>query len=112
MNINGTGARNITNNSATEHSPTWSPDGSRIAYVAVVGSGPFVATINPDAIDPPTTVTRMTYGTWTGKELAWSPRSDKLAYASNNQIRVMNLDGTGDVLVAQGVSPAVVQTCS
>ena len=33
------------------------------------------------------------YPLWNGTELSWSPKSDRLAYSYNNQIRVMNLDG-------------------
>jgi Tol biopolymer transport system component len=39
MNLDGTGVRNLTNSEASERSPAWSPDGSRIAFARENESG-------------------------------------------------------------------------
>ena len=49
--IDGSDRQRLTNNSWDEVSPSWSPDGSRIAYVSYAAEGPRVYTMTPDGAD-------------------------------------------------------------
>ena len=39
MNADGTGQTNLTNSTAADHVPAWSPDGTKIAFAKEVGDG-------------------------------------------------------------------------
>src|SRR5687768_8238890 len=48
MNPDGTGQVNLTNNPATEQNPTWSPDGTRIAFDSGPQGAERIVVINAD----------------------------------------------------------------
>jgi TolB protein len=72
--------------------PTWSPDGSQIAFVA----GSTLSIMNSDGSN----VTSLNVSV--GEGISWSPDGSKLLYATpqqggaNTQIRVINVDGSED----------------
>ena len=111
MNIDGSNPTDILNDStatSTDLQPSWSSDGTRIAFAANrstgVGLGPHDAwTMNADGSN----LTQLTFGGQFGLETAWSPDDSKIAYVvttSPNQIRVINTDSTGQTQLTSSAS--------
>jgi Tol biopolymer transport system component len=66
--------------------PTWSPDGTRIAFNGWIGSGTGLYTINRDGSDPaPILGPVQGIGTF---DPAWSPDGSTIAYIGSTDIRV------------------------
>ena len=74
--------------------PTWSPDGSRIAYASLHGQEWDVHVINADGSGG----RRLTTAAGMDWEPAWSPDGSRIAFVSkrdgNNEIYVMDADGS------------------
>ena len=91
MNADGSGVTRLTNNPAWDEFPSWSPDGSRIAFSSDRAGDPNIYVMNADGSG----VTRLT------NELAfhfaprWSPDGSRIAFWSTGDIYVMNADGSG-----------------
>ncbi|MGB1377618.1 MAG: TolB family protein, partial [Miltoncostaeaceae bacterium] len=112
MNADGSSPRMLSKSGVN---PSWSPDGTRIAFTDGVSGGSLLDTdvfvIRPDGQgranltnDPK------------GKEQypTWSPDGSRIAYSTDvtgrDQIRIMNADGSGQsvvtALAGQNVEPA------
>jgi TolB protein len=88
MNDGGASQRRLIRSSAWEGSPTWSPDGRRIAFERS-GDGVWVA--NADG-----TGERQVMAASVTLGLTWSPNGKRIAYGRfGGGIWVMNADGTG-----------------
>jgi TolB protein len=92
-NADGTGLAPIARPraSAGEMLPTWSPDGTRLAYVDYNED---IYTMNLDGSN----VTRLTQNAKRNLDPAWSPDGKQIAFTSNRagdlEIYVMNADGS------------------
>jgi Tol biopolymer transport system component len=102
MNADGTNQTRLTNSTAIDAAPEWSPDGNKIAFASdrdnVFSGCPEIYVMNPDG----SALTRLTNNPAFDESPIWSPDGSKIAFMSsrddpdNNvrQIYVMNADGT------------------
>ncbi len=107
MNADGSAPKNLTNNrnKGEDQWPTWSPDGSKIAFEARKDGGPCaVYTMDADGSN----VKALTEIKW-GSEyhsLRWSPDGKRILFMDSfDKILVMGADGSGLAEVAKGKSP-------
>lgn len=80
--------------------PSWSPDGSRLAYVGGSDSGSHIYTISSSGGSP----TRLASTSGVHSAPQWSPDGLRLTFAVNGDVHVVNVDGTGLINVTR--SPA------
>lgn len=102
-NVDGTNIRRLTNDDAGDYQPSWSPDGSRIAWVSSRTGLLNIFTMRPDGSDvQQLTFTRMADPLpGSGQSVArpaWSPDGQRIAYTvgvdGGAQLWVMNADGS------------------
>jgi Tol biopolymer transport system component len=99
MNADGNDQTRLTDNSASDGDPSWSPDGTKIA---------FDSTIDEDGnrdiyimnADDGSGQTRLTDDPAFDTDPSWSPDGTKIAFSSNreddnSEIYIMNSDGSG-----------------
>ena len=104
MNADGSDRHLVVNGDTTlsgiNQEPSWSPDGTQLAFLVHLNGANQIAKVNADG----TGFTPLTSFT-SGDQLypAWSPDGSKIAYESNRssafKIYVMNADGTNDTLL-------------
>lgn len=94
MNMDGSNLVNLTNHSAYDYSPAWSPDGERIAFVSGRDGLSNVYVMGADGMGQ----TRLTDHPASDYDPVWSPDGTKIAFISNrdenNEVYVMNDDGS------------------
>ncbi len=97
MNPDGSGVTNLTNNAAIDWFPSWSPDGTRIAFQSDRDGVGEIFTMSSDGSDPINVTNNPNLDGWA----SWSPDGERIAFVSdrdgNYEIYVMNADGTGQV---------------
>lgn len=95
MNEDGTRQRNLTNHPASDASPEWSPDGTKILFASNRDGQSELYVMNADGSGQ----TRLTYGGGVyGENHRWSPDGSRILFVSahegNHEIYVMNADGS------------------
>jgi Tol biopolymer transport system component len=116
INVDGTGLTRLTQNPLNDREPSWSPDGSQIAYSSGQDEtnfgAPEIYKMNPDG----TNQTRLTSsaGAPGDHHPNWSPDSQTIVFSSardfgNEDVWVMNADGSNQSRVttnaARGLFP-------
>lgn len=95
--------RNLTNHPANDNSPTWSPDGLKIAFVSDRLGARAIFVMNADGSD----ARRLVPGAFEDFSPAWSPDGTRIAFARKTgtfeaQIFVAAADGSGAVAITAG----------
>ena len=104
----GSGPINLTNRRGWEDYPSWSPDGSRIAFSSDWAAFDFVANVyvtTPDGATPTLVSGGFVedyFPTWLpdGQRLAYTNCPWAFNYCSSSALRVMKADGTGVIHLA------------
>ena len=90
MGTNGKNVRRVFEKVARRQSPTWAPDGKRIAYLDYGEWAIYIADIDGGEVK------RIAMTGKTGGEPAWSPDGSEIAYVfredRNYQIRIINIE--------------------
>ncbi|MBI5944894.1 MAG: PD40 domain-containing protein [Chloroflexi bacterium] len=97
MKADGSEMKNLTNNPATDDSPAWSPDGTRIAFVSDRDGGREIYLMNADG----SSVRKLTDSSTFNDHFTWSPDGTKIVYFSvedylfdDGNLMIMNADGS------------------
>jgi len=95
MNADGTNQTRLTSNTDPDEAPSWSPDGSKIAYVSGSAyNSEEIFVMNYDGSGQ----TRLTNNSISDRHPDWSPDGTRITFASNRdgnfEIYIMNADGT------------------
>lgn len=93
MKADGTDAKRLTDTAGNVFSPSWSPDGTQIAFVTDRDGNPEIYTMNSDG----TKIRRLTNNGINDLDPQWSPDGSKIVFVSerdgNREIYVMNTNG-------------------
>jgi len=87
MAADGTGARKLTSDPALDLSPSWSPDGKRLAFVSDRAGTPQIYLMNADGSG----VRRLTFQGNYNQTPQWSPRGDLLAFTARDERKVFDV---------------------
>jgi Tol biopolymer transport system component len=116
MNTDGTNQTRLTNNSASDGNPVWSPDGSKIAFSSDRDGNYEIYVMNADGTNP----VRLTNNSAADAEPSWSPDGTKIAFSTNRdgiisgdmttpgvnwEVYVMNVDGINPVNLTNNSTP-------
>jgi Tol biopolymer transport system component len=112
MNADGSGVTQVTDNTAEDRNPDWSPDGSRIAFDSDRDGNREIYAMNAEG----TGQTRLTDNPTHDGGPDWSPDGSQIAFTSDRdgsyEIYVMNADGTGQTNVSNNPAYDIVPSWS
>lgn len=95
MHRDGTSIQQLTDNTASDRGPAWSPDGKAIAFLSDRTGDNEIYWMHANG----TGQTRLTFDPGDDENPTWSPDGSKIAFISNRdgdyEIYVMNSDGSG-----------------
>ncbi|MDK2989280.1 MAG: TolB protein [Methanoculleus sp.] len=95
----------LTNDSAFDSYPFWSPDGARIAFVSSDGVHAGIQVMERDGQNPVPVTDDRSWNLFTEFD-PWSPDGEKLLFLSGDEggldLWTMNPDGTGKVRLTEG----------
>ncbi len=105
LDISNGRSHRLTRDRASTFNPTWSPDGSTLAFSSNIDGGPVnIYTVSAVGGSP----TRVSHDPTLATHPDWSPVGGKIAFMSlrdgNAEIYVMNTDGTNEVNLSQHAS--------
>jgi Tol biopolymer transport system component len=94
MNPDGSGQTRLTNNPASDSSPSWSPGGTKIAFMSLRSGAPAIWVMNANGSNP-----TFVHGADPTSVLSWSPNGTKILFQSvaldgSPEIGVVNVDGS------------------
>jgi WD40-like Beta Propeller Repeat len=92
MNPDGSGQVNVTNDAAAQGSPSWSPDGARIAFDEVDAGVIKTWTMKADGTDRVLADDGSVIAS--RRDPAYSPDGTRIAFTNGNTLFTMNPDGT------------------
>ncbi len=90
MDADGSNVRRLTRDPAQDSSPSFSPDGSKIAFASSGGQDSDIYVMNADGSGR----VSLTAGSGYDEHPAWSPDGSKIAFSRDSDIYVMNADGS------------------
>jgi Tol biopolymer transport system component len=106
MDADGNDQVRLTNNNIFDDHPTWSPDGSKIAFLSQRPSGESaIFLMNADGSGK-TEITPITVPNYRNKIISWSPDGRQLAVGHVNGIDIVDADGTNRRFLTVGFDPA------
>jgi Tol biopolymer transport system component len=97
MNADGSAPVRLTSRRYEAQYPDWSPDGSKIAFTIVESGGFDIFVMDTDGSH----IQRLTDTPGEDNWPEWSPDGTQIVYSYENDLRVMNADGTGAHLLAE-----------
>jgi len=96
MNSDGSDQTRLTEHLQEDNWPSWSPDGSEIAFGSTTeGARRGVVVMNADGSSP--TELTSNFGVADSDEPSWAPDGARLAFISENDIHVIDSDGSNAV---------------
>ena len=95
MDADGSHVLRLTDQPGQDHSPAWSPDGARIAFVSERDGNEEIYLMNPDG----TSLQRLTHNEAEDWYPAWSPDGKRIAFSSSRDAAVL---GQGGAVSDQG----------
>lgn len=103
MNADGSGVARLTNNTANDWAPRWSPDKTRIAFYSDRSGNDDIYSMNADGSG----LVKLTSHPATDSQPDWSPDGTRIVFTSTrdgggSNLYVMNADGTAPTRITRG----------